>query len=119
MRAIVKTMSEERVETLTQLLWVYKADAFLPHGCTKDGHAQQQPIWLTTKDDNPNLAKVLMLVDGAGSDQHTSYDLVCEIFDDTNQDAVENARVRWLDYKKLNVMLTYWQQSEQGWEKKN
>ena len=106
------------MEALTQLLWVYKADSFMPHGSTKDGHAPQQPIWLTTQDNNLNSANVLMLVDGAGSDQHTSYDLVCEIFDDVNQDAVTSARARWLEYKKLNVTLTYWQQSEQGWEKK-
>jgi DNA polymerase III subunit chi len=117
-RAVVMTSSPERVETLTQHLWTYKEGSFLPHGCAKDGFADMQPIWLTDKDENPNGAKVLMLTDNAVSENIASYDLVCEIFDEQDDRAVDAARTRWKAYKDSGHTLTYWQQGERGWEKR-
>ena len=39
MKAVVMAGSPERVEALTQHLWVYHPNKFLPHGSPKDGNA--------------------------------------------------------------------------------
>lgn len=117
-RAVVMAGSAERVEALTQQLWTYKEGSFLPHGNAKDGHAARQPIWLTAEDENPNAANVLLLTDGAISANVATYELVCEIFDEAQDGAVEAARTRWQNYKAAGHTLTYWQQGERGWEKK-
>lgn len=117
-RAVVMAGSAERVETLTQQLWTYKEGSFLPHGNAKDGHAAQQPVWLTVEDENPNAANVLLLTDGAASANIGAYELVCDIFDEAQDGAVEAARTRWQEYKTAGHTLTYWQQGERGWEKK-
>lgn len=117
-RAVVMTGSGERAETLTQMLWTYRDHGFLPHGNARDGHAADQPIWLTEQDENPNGAKVLMLTDGAATQNAASYDLVCEIFDGGSAEAVDASRARWKTYKDSGFDLTYWQQGEKGWEKK-
>jgi len=117
-RAVVMAGSGARVEALNQLLWTYKDRAFLPHGAAADGYAEHQPIWLTTEDENPNGAKVLFLLDGAGTQRPESYDLVAEIFDGTDAEAVQGARARWKTYKSGGFDLTYWQQDERGrWQK--
>ena len=72
-RAVVMAGSQERVEALTQHLWTYRADSFLPHGSKKDGRAEDQPIWLTTDDERPNKADVLFLTDGAQSSHLGDY----------------------------------------------
>lgn len=118
LRAVVMAGSAERVEALTQHLWTYREGGFLPHGNARDGHAARQPIWLTEKDENPNNATVLMLVDGAASGNLAGFDLVCELFDEAQDGAVEAARARWQAYKNAGHTLTYWQQGERGWEKK-
>ena len=64
-RAVVIAGSEERVEALNARLWTYRDRSFLPHGSAKDGHAEDQPIWLTAADENPNGSQVLFLTDGA------------------------------------------------------
>ncbi|MBI3419379.1 MAG: DNA polymerase III subunit chi [Proteobacteria bacterium] len=117
MRAVVMAGSPERVEALTRHLWAYKDHGFLPHGSAEDGYAEDQPIWLTEKDENPNGAKVLMLTDGATSNHLKDFDLVCEVFSDGNPAAVEASRARWQEYKTQGFALTYWQQKESGWEK--
>lgn len=117
LRAVVMTGSPERAEALTQQLWTYKEQGFLPHGNVRDGFAADQPIWLTADDENPNKAQVLMLVDGASTDE-LNYDMVCEIFDGNNGDALDHSRARWKNYKAQGQTPTYWQQGPKGWEKK-
>jgi DNA polymerase III subunit chi len=117
-RAVVMASSSERVEALTQSLWTYKEGSFLPHGNARDGHAELQPIWLTERDENPNKANVLMLTENMSSDDLSSYELVCQLFDESEEGAVEAARARWQEYKEQGHALTYWQQSERGWEKR-
>lgn len=118
MRALVLTASEERAEQLCQHLWTYKPESFLVHGSAKDGNAAQQPIYLTSEDCNPNGATVLFLVDGARSQQVGSFELACDLFDGGDDEAVAAARRRWAEAKQAGFALTYWQQTDKGWEKK-
>ena len=118
-RAVVVAGSPERVEHLNAHLWTYNDRVFLPHGSKADGHAAHQPVWLTDADENPNGAKVLFLADGAVSEAIPDYELVCELFDGRDEEAVGAARTRWRDYKAAGHELTYWQQTERGgWEQK-
>ncbi len=116
-RAVVMASTPERVEALTQHLWIYRADSFLPHGNAKDGEADQQPIWLTAEDERPNDADVLFLTDGAVTARAGEFALVCEVFDGNDEVAVSAARGRWKAYKAEGHDLSYWQQGERGWTK--
>jgi DNA polymerase-3 subunit chi len=117
-RAVVLSTVEERSEQLAQHLWTWRPDSFLPHGTAKDGHAADQPIWLTANDERPNDAQVLFLIDGATSARMDEYTRVCDIFDGIDPDAVAAARQRWKTAKEAGLDLTYWQQTDKGWEKK-
>ncbi len=118
-RAVVMAGSEERVEALNTLLWTYGDRSFLPHGSARDGHPEEQPVWLTVADENPNGAEVLILTDGAASAAVPDYSMCCELFDGRDEAAVAAARERWSAYKAAGHALTYWQQTERGgWEKK-
>lgn len=114
-RAVVMTGSAERTEALTQHLWTYRPDSFLPHGNAKDGMGEAQPIWLTPLDENPNKAAVLFLTEGATSERMGDYTRVCDMFDGNDDEAVAAARQRWNLYKSFGHELTYWQQGEGGW----
>lgn len=116
-RAVVMAGSEERVAVLDAELWTYNDRAFLPHGTARDGHAEDQPVWLTVREENPNGAKVLFLTDGATADVGP-WSLVLEMFDGNSEEIVAAARTRWKAYKDAGHELTYWKQDAQGrWEK--
>ncbi len=118
-RAVVLAGSPERVDALNQHLWTYDPASFLPHGSARDGFAERQPVWLTAEDENPNGATVLVLVDGVTSERLGSYDLVCDLFDGNDDEAVLAARDRWKACKAAGHGLTYWQQNDRGgWEKR-
>lgn len=117
--SIIKTSSQERLDQLDSLLWTFSQTIFLPHGSKKTGRAEDQPIWLTIEEDNPNSSSVLILCDQSETDQVKNYKICCEIFDGNDEIALQKSRVKWKDYKANGHDLSYWQQDEQGkWIKK-
>jgi DNA polymerase-3 subunit chi len=119
-RVVVQAASEERIEALDAQLWTYRDDSFLPHGTWREPAAAQQPILLTTKDDNPNGASVRFLLDGAQVPaEAASYARIVFVFDGDDADAVETARGRWSEAKANGFDVTYWQCDDQGrWQRK-
>ena len=113
-RAVVIAGSEERVEALNAWLWTYEERGFLPHGSARDGHAEQQPVWLTAEDENPNGARVLFLTDGASAESLADYELCAILFDGRDETAVGAARDRWRGLKEAGHEVTYWQQDDRG-----
>jgi DNA polymerase-3 subunit chi len=119
MRAVVIAGSEERVEALDAALWSYEQLSFLPHGSARDGEPEEQPIWLTTQDENPNGSTVLVLADGVQSSQIDRFARCLDMFDGRDPDAVAAARARWRAFKEAGHTLAYWQQNEAGgWARK-
>jgi DNA polymerase-3 subunit chi len=117
-RAVVVCGSAERVVALDEALWRCAEPDWLPHGTEADGDAALQPIWLATDDAAPNGARFLFLIDGAGSARLDAFDRVFDLFDGTDEPAVQAARARWSAAKAAGHSLTYWQQGERGWQKK-
>ena len=117
-RAVVLCGGPERLAALDASLWLSTDPDWLPHGTPAVGHADMQPIWLTTEDEAPNGARFLFLVDGAESARLDRFDRVLDLFDGNDAEATEAARDRWRRAKTAGHALTYWQQGQRGWEKK-
>jgi DNA polymerase-3 subunit chi len=116
-RIVVRAGSAERVEHLNALLWSYDEASFLAHGSGRDGDAAQQPIWLTERDENPNGATMLVLVDGVEAGDLSAFARCADMFDGNDGASVETARERWRRARDAGYQLTYWQQKESGWER--
>ncbi len=117
-RIVVRAASSERIEHLSALLWTYDDASFLPHGSGRDGNAANQPIWLSERVENPNGAAMLVLVDGVEAEDLASFARCADLFDGNDPAAVEAARERCRRAAAEGHTLTYWQQGEAGWEKK-
>lgn len=113
---LVKIGNDERIEFLNSHLWTYNDTSFIPHGSRKDGFADQQPIWLTGEDDNPNQATLLFLVDGAMASLDTlqKFERVFNIFDGNTETALIQARQFWKEIKNSDMELYYWKQDDNG-----
>lgn len=116
-RVVVVAGSAERVATLDAALWIFDDRSFLPHGSARDGDGAEQPIWLTTREENPNRAGMLVLVDGVAAADFAAWPEVCEFFDGRDESAVAAARARWKAAKDAGHALHYFRQTESGgWE---
>jgi DNA polymerase-3 subunit chi len=116
-RAVVVASSPERVEALNRALWTFGRDSFLPHGSRDDGFAEEQPVFLTDDADFPNGATVLVLVDGAALEPPPQFTRCLYMFEGSDEAAVARARALWRSLRDRGEALTYWQQSERGWQK--
>lgn len=118
-RAMVRLASQERLEALDASLWTCPDPDWLPHGTPRNGHADLQPIWLTTEDgEAPNGARFLFLLESTTSARLDAFDRVLDLFDGGDEAAVAAARGRWKAAKAEGHALAYWQQGPRGWEKK-
>jgi len=117
-RAIILCTSEDRLNYLNGALWTLGKLSFIPHGSAKEGYEEDQPIWLTTKDENPNGAQFLILTEGAEAPTLSTYERCLDLFDGNDEEAIAQARKRWTSYKNQGYTVTYWKQTESGsWEK--
>ena len=118
-RAVVQTGTEERRDALDAHLWSFRDDSFLAHGTDRDPHAAEQPVLLTTTDDNPNGAQIRFLVDGAVPPDLSSYERAVFLFDGHDAVQVAAAREHWKAAKAGGHAVTYWQQTpDKRWERK-
>lgn len=116
---VVQTGSPERCQALDAHLWTFSDESFLPHGTREDGFAEHQPIYLTAEQDNPNEADIRFMVDRAAPPPLGGYTRAIFMFDDRDQEAVAEARMRWKEAKAEGYQIAYWQQTQTGgWERK-
>jgi len=80
----------------------------------------QQPVILTTGNDNPNGAQIRFLVEGAELPADiNAYERVAIVFDGNDPDLLNHAREQWRAVRELGLEASYWQQDDQGrWGKK-
>lgn len=117
-RVVLKVGSDERLQSLNGHLWSYDDASFLPHGSAADGRGEDQPIWLTTGDDNPNGANVCFLVDGARTEDFASFERLVFMVDPADPEALAYAREAWRKARAGSGEATYWKQDEAGrWTK--
>lgn len=113
-RVIVRTQTEEYCTHLNALLWTYSLKSFLPHGVEEDGHQDQQPIWLTCGDENPNGATVLVLTEGSKAPNTKGFDRILDLTSSTDH----TLQARLNQYKEWGCDLTQWSQDDKGlWQK--
>lgn len=116
-RAVVVAGSEERLAAISTALWLSADPDWLPHGDVRTGQPGHQPIWLSTRPENPNGGKYLFLLDGQEADE-AGWTRIFDLFDGNDEQALAAARLRWRARKEAGHRLTYNQQTPSGWEKK-
>jgi DNA polymerase-3 subunit chi len=116
-RAVVRSPDPQRLEQLDDHLWTYKDDSFLPHGRADEPMAERQPILLSATEDSPNGAQALFLLDGAEIGSLAGYERRLYLFDGRDEAQLALARSRWRDAKGSGAPVSYWKQTERGWEK--
>lgn len=119
-RVVVQALTEERRDALDHHLWVFRDDAFLPHGSDADGSGALQPILLTVDAAQAaNDPQVRFMVEGAVPASLERYARGVYLFDGHDEAQLQTARERWTVEKAAGHSVTYWQQTEdRKWVKK-
>lgn len=114
-RLLLVTESEAQRAQLDKLLWTYKADSFLPHGCAGGAHDADQPVLLAEGPVAANGARNIALADGVWRDAAFDFDRAFHFFDG---ERIAEARQAWKALADRDgVERRYWKQNDAGrWE---
>ncbi|WP_375173020.1 DNA polymerase III subunit chi [Pseudooceanicola sp.] len=118
-RIAVRGTSPDRLDWLDQKLWLGPEEGFLPHGLAGGEHDALQPILLTTGEAG-NSPACLMTIDGAGvlPEEVRAMERTCVLFDGTDDEAVQHARVQWKSLIDAGCGAKYWSEASGSWEMK-
>jgi DNA polymerase-3 subunit chi len=114
LKAVVRT-TEELLKSIDSNLWTYTTMGFLPHGSSSSPSEflTHQPIWLTSSDDNPINATVLVITtqiyitDGG-------YERLVDIYDGNQPTSIQKARERMANYNLAGNEVACWKQTLKG-----
>lgn len=115
-KTFVLMEDEEKKELLNKTLWTFSQKSFIPHGSDVDPMPEKQPIYLSTKDECPINANLLMLI-GKYRVDIGSYERVIIIIDGSSKLDLKNAQEMRESLKNLGHDIEYYKQSSNGsWE---
>ena len=116
-RLLVVAADEVFLARLDRMLWDQGPTSFLPHGVSGGADDLRQPILLSTSPDAPNLARNMLIADGAWRDSALSYDRAFFLFDNAT---LEGARLSWkLLAGREGVDRRYWARETGKWVQKD
>ena len=120
-KVAVRGPDADRLARLDDVLWQGPDDGFLPHGMAGGPHDADQPILLTTESRAANAPDCVMSVHGAevAADEVKALQRVCILFDGTNDDALQLARVQWKTLTEAGCSAQYWSEESGRWEMKS
>ncbi len=118
-KALLYMKDFDRLTKLDHLLWVYKDDAFLPHGTEQSVECEYHPVLLTTKLENKNNADVLLMIETGRLDQiNDNFKRVIFLFHSKDETVLNWARQLWLETKEKQLTPIYWKEDNTGrWKK--
>ena len=116
-RVVILARDAAMIRRISDQLWSANPAGFLPHGSASETHPEWQPIYLTTQEENPNQASILVVLNVAIPAQITAYEKLLDLFDGNDEAAAAAARERWKHYRNQpDVALQYVaQQPGGGW----
>lgn len=115
-RLLVVAGDEALLARLDRLLWDQGGPSFLPHAIAGASEDAAQPILLSTGTDAPNLARNILIADGAWREAALGYDRSFLLFDEATLPA---ARKAWKSLAlRPEVTRNYWALEEGKWTNK-
>lgn len=119
-RSVIHARYPEQVDLLNQSLWTYSSASFLPHGSVQDGHAEDQPFWLTCTLENPNQATLYLSLDEPRLQVPSPAQKSVFVFETQDLGLKHKALEACQKAQDSGIPWLWWAQNEQGggWSQK-
>lgn len=116
-KIVVRCENKERLEKLDQLFWSYEPTSFLAHVKEGEEGADKASLYLTTAEENPLDADVLISLSGMENSDFSHFARVLDMFEHT-EDQKDAARKRWKEFKDKGYPLKYFAFESGKWIQK-
>ena len=110
-RILVVCSNEETVQAFNEGLWTYHPTSFLPHGTSKEGNPENQPIWLSSKVDPLNGATVCVSIEPKKLEEVRRFETVVYLFESSRNAAFI---ALWKECQNKKIDSVFWDQGVAG-----
>ena len=114
---LIRTNSVESTEEVDEILWSYNLSRFLPHSKLGDNYCSLSPIYITSKNENPNGSEYLFIV---GNVDYSVAE-ICKfkrtfiLFNNEDNVFLDWTRKLWTDLNRFEIKKKYWIEEKKGW----
>ena len=105
-RVFVATASAEATRQVDELLWTFRPDSFIPHGCYPNAHGQDVPVLLGHAGQPDNGAGVLVNLTPSVPEFHVNFERIAE-FVSGDEESRQRGRERYRYYREREYDVKY------------
>lgn len=112
-RALIFCQNQDLINQIDDGLWSFSKTKFIPHGTENDDiKAQDQPIFLSSKQQNQNQSSYLIMLDKIDDDFGKNFEKIFYFF---NNDSLAKSKEMWRYYKSKNFTLNFYKKENDKW----
>lgn len=99
-RVLVLVQDDNQGMTLDRFMWTWKKDAFVPHVyCTGSVDCHDEPVVISTTEENPNGARVLLMGKACDYEFVRHFQQVIDFAEVYDEAKLEESRERFKNYR--------------------
>ena len=119
-RVIVRLNDLDYLTFVDNFLWSFSGASFLPHNIMGDPNSSLSPVYLTTGEEVPNAANILILINATKLSLSTfsRFNRSCLLFSESNKQCVSEHKKLWELAISDGIPSKFWVQSKTGWKEK-
>ena len=119
LNSVVIFETKEALKDISIMLWSKKPESFLPHSIERDNLGNDSPIYLTTREDNPNKAEIIFSPEGVLIKKLKNWKRCIYIFDQDDIGTFERLREHYFLLENSKEKIEFYEQNKGNWIKNN
>ena len=119
MNSVVIFETKEALKDISIMLWSKKPESFLPHSIERDNLSNDSPIYLTTREENPNKSQIIFSPEGALVKKSKNWKRCIYIFDHDDNSSFDRLKEYYFLLENSKEKIELYEQKKGNWIKNN
>tara|TARA_B100001079_G_scaffold167266_1_gene143554 strand:+ start:17 stop:472 length:456 start_codon:yes stop_codon:yes gene_type:complete len=119
LNSVVIFETKEALKDISIMLWSKKPETFLPHSIERDNLSNDSPIYLTTREENPNKSQIIFSPEGALVKKSKNWKRCIYIFDHDDNSSFDRLKEYYFLLENSKEKIELYEQKKGNWIKNN
>ena len=119
LNSVVIFETKEALKDISIMLWSKKPESFLPHSKERDNLSNDSPIYLTTREENPNKSQIIFSPEGALVKKSKNWKRCIYIFDHDDNSSFDRLKEYYFLLENSKEKIELYEQKKGNWIKNN
>ena len=119
LNSVVIFETKEVLKDISIMLWSKKPESFLPHSIERDNLSNDSPIYLTTREDNPNKSQIIFSPEGVLVKKSKNWKRCIYIFDHDDISKFDRLKEYYFLLENSEEKIELYEQNKGNWIKNN